>query len=108
MSSWTAAPIFETSIPALAVAIAASMKADLCQIYTDVDGVYTADPRFVKNAFKLDDISYDEIEFFLWKFKTSKNDMFKYLTENDLENLKQGVVFNSKKDLTSFLEDFTS
>ena len=44
-----------------AVAIAASMKADLCQIYTDVDGVYTADPRKVKNARKLDQISYDEM-----------------------------------------------
>ena len=44
-----------------AVAIAASMKADLCQIYTDVDGVYTADPRKVKGAQKLDVISYDEM-----------------------------------------------
>ncbi len=44
-----------------AVAIAASMGADVCEIYTDVDGVYTADPRFVKNAYKLDDISYDEM-----------------------------------------------
>ncbi len=44
-----------------AVAIAAAMKADLCQIYTDVDGVYTADPRKVKNAQKLDKISYDEM-----------------------------------------------
>ena len=44
-----------------AVALAASMHADLCQIYTDVDGVYTADPRLVKNAVKLDEISYDEM-----------------------------------------------
>ena len=44
-----------------AVAIAAALHADLCEIYTDVDGVYTADPRFVKNAYKLDDISYDEM-----------------------------------------------
>ena len=44
-----------------AVALAAAMKADLCQIYTDVDGVYTADPRKVKNAKKLDIISYDEM-----------------------------------------------
>ena len=44
-----------------AVALAAAMGADVCEIYTDVDGVYTADPRFVKNAFKLDDISYDEM-----------------------------------------------
>ena len=44
-----------------AVAIAAAMHADLCQIYTDVEGVYTADPRKVKNAQKLKEISYDEM-----------------------------------------------
>ena len=44
-----------------AVAIAAVMKADLCQIYTDVEGVFTADPRKVKGARKLDTISYDEM-----------------------------------------------
>ncbi len=44
-----------------AVAIAAAMHADLCQIYTDVDGVYTADPRKVKGARKLDEITYDEM-----------------------------------------------
>ncbi len=44
-----------------AVALAAALKAELCQIYTDVDGVYTADPRKVPNAKKLDSISYDEM-----------------------------------------------
>ena len=44
-----------------AVALAAAMHADLCQIYTDVEGVYTADPRLVKNAKKLQEISYDEM-----------------------------------------------
>ncbi len=44
-----------------AVAIAAAMKADLCQIYTDVDGVYSADPRKVPTAKKMDEISYDEM-----------------------------------------------
>ena len=44
-----------------AVAIAAAIKADRCEIYTDVDGVYTADPRVVKNARKLPEISYDEM-----------------------------------------------
>ncbi|MGN1130703.1 MAG: aspartate kinase, partial [Ruminococcus sp.] len=44
-----------------AVAIAAAMHADLCQIYTDVEGVYTADPRKVENATKLEEISYDEM-----------------------------------------------
>ena len=44
-----------------AVAIAAARKADACHIYTDVDGVYTADPRIVKDAKKLDEITYDEM-----------------------------------------------
>lgn len=44
-----------------AVAIAAKMHADLCQIYTDVEGVYTADPRLVPTAYKLDEITYDEM-----------------------------------------------
>jgi aspartate kinase len=44
-----------------AVAIAAAIQADRCEIYTDVDGVYTADPRVVKNARKLPEISYDEM-----------------------------------------------
>ena len=44
-----------------AVAIAAAIKADRCDIYTDVDGVYTTDPRIVKNAKKLDKISYEEM-----------------------------------------------
>ncbi|MDD5923482.1 MAG: aspartate kinase [Clostridia bacterium] len=44
-----------------AVAIAAAMKADLCQIFTDVEGVFTADPRKVSNAIKLEVISYDEM-----------------------------------------------
>lgn len=44
-----------------AIALAAALKADLCQIYTDVDGVYTADPRLVPGARKLAEISYDEM-----------------------------------------------
>ncbi len=44
-----------------AVAIAAALKADKCEIYTDVDGVYTADPRIVKDAKKLQEITYDEM-----------------------------------------------
>lgn len=44
-----------------AVAIAAALHADKCQIYTDVDGVYTADPRKVKNAKRLKEITYDEM-----------------------------------------------
>lgn len=44
-----------------AVALAAALNADICEIYTDVDGVYTADPRVVPDAAKLDEISYDEM-----------------------------------------------
>ena len=50
---WAAAAV-DTS----AVALAATLGADLCQIYTDVDGVYTADPRKVTGARKLEEISY--------------------------------------------------
>lgn len=44
-----------------AVALAAAIKADVCEIYTDVDGIYSTDPRIVKCARKLDEISYDEM-----------------------------------------------
>ncbi|MDQ1735591.1 MAG: aspartate kinase [Pseudonocardiales bacterium] len=44
-----------------AVALAAALKADVCEIYTDVDGVYTADPRIVPNAKRLDTITYEEM-----------------------------------------------
>jgi len=44
-----------------AVALAAALKADLCEIFTDVDGVYTTDPRMVPEARKLDSVSYDEM-----------------------------------------------
>ena len=44
-----------------AVAVAASLNADRCEIYTDVDGVYTSDPRMVESARKLDQITYDEM-----------------------------------------------
>lgn len=44
-----------------AVALSAYLKADRCETYTDVDGVYTADPRIVKNVKRLDEMSYDEM-----------------------------------------------
>ena len=44
-----------------AVAIAAALKADQCEIYTDVDGIYTTDPRIVPDAHKLEEITYDEM-----------------------------------------------
>ncbi len=46
---------------ATAVALAANLQADLCEIYTDVDGVFTADPRLVPDAVKLDDVSFEEM-----------------------------------------------
>ena len=46
---------------ATAVALAAVLGADLCEIYTDVDGVYTADPRLVTSAVKLDEVSFEEM-----------------------------------------------
>ena len=46
---------------ASAVALAAAIRADLCNIYTDVDGVYTSDPRIVAKARKLDKITYEEM-----------------------------------------------
>ena len=44
-----------------AIALASALKADLCQIFTDVDGVYTADPRVVPTAHKLEEVAYDEL-----------------------------------------------
>src|SRR5699024_4459438 len=44
-----------------AVALAAALNADVCEIYSDVDGVYTADPRIVPNARKLDKLSFEEM-----------------------------------------------
>lgn len=44
-----------------AIALAAALKADVCQIYTDVEGVYTADPRIVKTARKIPQMSYEEL-----------------------------------------------
>lgn len=44
-----------------AVAVAGALKANMCEIYTDVDGVFTADPNIIPNAKKLDEISYDEM-----------------------------------------------
>src|SRR5439155_20839604 len=44
-----------------AVALAAALQADVCEIYTDVDGVFTADPRIVPNAKRLDTVTYEEM-----------------------------------------------
>ena len=44
-----------------AVALTVSMKSKNCEIYTDVDGIYSSDPRIVKNAKKINNINYEEI-----------------------------------------------
>ncbi len=44
-----------------AVALAGAMKADVCEIFTDVDGVYSTDPRVAKEAFKLEEVTYGEM-----------------------------------------------
>ena len=54
-----------------AVALAAAFRADLCQIYTDVDGVYTTDPRIVPTARKLEEITYDEMLELAKKFRVN-------------------------------------
>ena len=54
-----------------AVALAAAFRADLCQIYTDVDGVYTTDPRLVPTARKLEEITYDEMLELAKKFRVN-------------------------------------
>ena len=54
-------PLGRGGSDASTVAVAAALNADICEIYTDVEGVYTADPRVVPDAQKLDEISYDEM-----------------------------------------------
>lgn len=44
-----------------AVAMAAALGADVCEIYTDVDGIFSADPRIVRNARKLDTVTFEEM-----------------------------------------------
>ncbi len=69
-----------------AVYLAAALKADSCEIYTDVDGVYTADPRIVDNAIKLENISYDEmLEFSNLGAGVLHNKSVKVAKENDIK-----------------------
>ncbi len=69
-----------------AVQLAASLKADACEIYTDVDGIYTADPRVVKNAQKLKNISYDEmLEFSNLGAGVLHNKCIKIAKENNIK-----------------------
>jgi aspartate kinase len=78
-----------------AIALAAALKADLCQIFTDVDGVYTCDPRVVKDARKIDEISYDE----LLEMASSGS---KVMQSRSVEFAKKfGVVFEVRSSLNN-------
>lgn len=78
-----------------AVAVAVALNAELCEIYTDVDGVYTADPRIVPDAKKLKDISYDEM------LELSS------LGANVLHNrsVEMGLRYNNKIEVKSSFSD---
>ncbi len=90
-----------------AIAVAAALKADVCQILTDVDGVYTCDPRIVKNARKLPEISYDE----MLEMASSGS---KVMQSRSVEFAKKfGVIFEVRSSLndnpgTLVLEEHTS
>ncbi len=90
-----------------AIAVAAALKADVCQILTDVDGVYTCDPRIVKNARRLPEISYDE----MLEMASSGS---KVMQSRSVEFAKKyGVVFEVRSSLndnpgTLVLEEHTS
>ena len=78
-----------------AIALAAALKADLCQIFTDVDGVYTCDPRVVKEARKIDEISYDE----LLEMASSGS---KVMQSRSVEFAKKfGVIFEVRSSLNN-------
>ncbi|MEM1296033.1 MAG: aspartate kinase [Verrucomicrobiota bacterium] len=78
-----------------AIAMAAATKADLCQIFTDVDGVFTCDPRVVKSATKLDEIAYDE----LLEMASSGT---KVMQSRSVEFAKKfGVVFEVRSSLNN-------
>jgi len=91
------------------VALAAALKADECQIYTDVDGVYTADPRIVPEARRLDTITFEEmleaaslgskvlqirsVEF-AGKYQVNSTDMGTLITFEEDENMEQAIISN--------------
>lgn len=78
-----------------AIAVAAALKADICQILTDVDGVYTSDPRVVKDARKLPEISYDE----MLEMASSGS---KVMQSRSVEFAKKyGVVFEVRSSLNN-------
>lgn len=78
-----------------AIAMAAAVKADLCQIYTDVDGVYTCDPRVVKDARKIPVLSYEE----MLEMASSGS---KVMQARSVEFAKKfGVVFEVRNSMNS-------
>lgn len=78
-----------------AIAVAAALKADICQILTDVDGVYTCDPRIIKDARKLPEISYDE----MLEMASSGS---KVMQSRSVEFAKKyGVVFEVRSSLNN-------
>lgn len=87
-----------------AVAIAAALEADACEIYTDVEGVFTADPRIVNDAIKLDDITYDEmLEFSNLGAGVLHNKSVKIAKENNIKLIvKSSMTETSGTTVSNF------
>ena len=87
-----------------AVALASALNADSCEIYTDVDGVFTADPNIVKNAKKLDNISYDEmLEFSNLGAGVLHNKCVKLAKENNVKLVVKSSMTNESGTTVSNL-----
>ncbi len=89
-----------------AVAVAAALNADSCEIYTDVDGVYTADPRIVSSAIKLDNISYDEmLEYSNLGAGVLHNKSVKIAKEKDIKLIVRSSMSNEEGTTVTNLEN---
>ena len=87
-----------------AVALAAVLYADKCEIYTDVDGVYTADPRVVENARKLDSITYDEmLELASLGAKVLHNRSVEMAKKYNVENNSEGTIVKEASRMEKML-----
>ncbi len=81
-----------------AVALASALNADSCEIYTDVDGVYTADPRVVSSAKKIENISYDEmLEFSNLGAGVLHNKCVKIAKENNIKLIVRSSITNAPR-----------
>ena len=81
-----------------AVALSSALKADSCEIYTDVEGVYTADPRIVPDAIKLSNISYDEmLEFSNLGASVLHNKSVKLAKENGIKLVVRSSLTEDKR-----------